>query len=269
MARVLFHFVVLALLFFGTWFLLSKIDFVKAFEIEQLTKDTEEKLADWVLKEMMRGKPDLDSDTVKAFVENIKERLCLANGIEDSAISTYILLQSDINAFTLPGRNLVLYSELIAYSNSPEELAGVIAHEIAHMELEHVKKKLIKEVGLSMLTTIAGGEGSGEIGRQVIKLLTSMAFDRDQETEADFAAVQYLVKAGIDPQHLANFLFRLSQEKGGIPRRFELLITHPNSQDRASEILKLRKRERFEHRPIANERRWKSMKNSIRSEANN
>ncbi|MBI4428649.1 MAG: M48 family metallopeptidase [Ignavibacteriales bacterium] len=260
MAKVLLHFIVLALLFFGVWFLLSRIDFVNIFEIEQLTKDTEEKLSAWVLKEMQRGKPELGSDSVQAFVEDIKQRLCEANGIDESSIFLYILLERDINAFTLPGRNLVLYSGLISYCNSPEELAGVLAHEIAHMEHEHVKKKLLKEVGLSMLTTIAGGDASGEIGRQVMKLLTSTAFDREQENEADLWAVRCLAKAHIDPEHLANFLFRLSREKGSIPRQYELLITHPNSQDRAAEILNLRKRETYEPAPISDPGRWRAMK---------
>ncbi|MBI3006498.1 MAG: M48 family metallopeptidase [Ignavibacteriales bacterium] len=266
MAKVLFHFIILAFLFFGVWFLLSRIDFVTTFEIEQLTKDTEQKLADWVLNQIRNRNRELESDSVQAFVHSIAKRLCDANGIDESSVSIYILLEDDINAFALPGRNLVLYSGLIRYCSSAEELAGVLAHEIAHMEHEHVKKKLMKEVGLAMLTTIAGGEGSGEIGRQVMKLLTSTAFDREQENEADLSAVQFMTKSEIDPEHLANFLFRLSQEKGSVPREFELLITHPNSQDRASEILKLRKRERFESRPIADDRRWKSIKNMIESE---
>ena len=264
MKKVLLHFVGLLILFFGTWFLLSKIDFVKRFEIDRLTKENERKIADWTLNEIRGENPYLESDTVQAFVEGIRNRLCEANGIVDTSVTIHILVQADINAFALPGRNLVLYTGLIQYCKTPEELAGVLAHEIAHMEHEHVMKKVMKEVGLSMLTTIAGGEGGGEIGRQVLKLLTSSAFDRDQENEADNSAVQYMAKADMDPEHFANFLFRLSQEKGDIPRNFALLVTHPNSKDRASEILKLRKKESYRVTAISDKRRWSAIKVLIR-----
>jgi beta-barrel assembly-enhancing protease len=91
-------------------------------------------------------------------------------------------------------------------------------------------------------------------------LLSSTAFDREQEHEADTAAVHMMAKAGIDPEHLANFLFRLSQEKYNIPKHFELLSTHPNSQDRAAEILKLRKQERFDSRPVTDSLMWRNVK---------
>ncbi len=73
----------------------------------------------------------------------------------------------------------------------------------------------------------------------------SVAFDREQESEADASGVHYLAKADINPQASADFFFRLSHEKENISLQFELLNTHPNSTDRAAEIIKLRKRETF------------------------
>ena len=92
--------------------------------------------------------------------------------------------------------------------------------------------------------------------REAAKMLSSTAFDREQESEADRSAVQYLAKAGIDPEELATFLFRLSGEKFDIPKRFELLSTHPNSSDRAAEIEKLRKNEEIHPRPIVTRGEW-------------
>jgi len=126
-----------------------------------------------------------------------------------------------------------------------------------------VMKKLVKEVGLSMLLTIAGGESSGEIGRQVVKLLSSSAFDREQEGEADRSAVHMMAKADIDPENLANFLFRLSQEKKIIPRNLEWLSTHPNSQDRSAEILKLMKQETYHPRPVMNSNTWDGVREIV------
>jgi predicted Zn-dependent protease len=232
MTKALIHFCVLAVLFFGTWFLLANVDFVDLFQVDQFTKDNEHRLGKFILEAVQRGNDELDSDTVQACLENIKKRLCQANSIEDSSITIHILIKDDVNAFALPDRQLVVYTGLIRYCKSPEELSGVLAHEIAHMEHRHVMKKLVKEVGLTMLTTIAGGESSGEIGRQIAGMLSSSAFDREQESEADVSAVHMMAKADIDPEHLANFLFRLSRETKNIPKNFEWLSTHPNSQDR-------------------------------------
>ena len=266
MSKAFIHFWILAFSFFGTWIGLCQVDFVEIFHVEQLTKDNERRIGEFVLNAVKRGSEDLDSETVQACVESIKRRLCVANGVEDTSITIHVLVKDDVNAFALPDRHLVIYTGLIDYCKTPEELSGVIAHEIAHMEGKHVMKKLAKEVGLSMLTTVAGGESSGEIGREMVKLLSSTAFDREQETEADIAAVHMMAKAGIDPECLADFLFRLSHEKNNIPKHFEWLSTHPNSQDRSAEILKLRKKETWTSNPITDEDTWDSVK-SIVSEA--
>jgi len=263
MTKALIHFSVLAVLFFGTWFLLANVDFVDFFHVEQFTKDNEHRLGAFILDAVRRGNDELDSDTVQACLDSIKKRLCDANGIEDSSITIHILVKDDVNAFALPNRQLVVYTGLIRYCKSPEELGGVLAHEIAHMEHRHVMKKLVKEVGLTMLTTIAGGESSGEIGRQVAKLLSSSAFDREQESEADISAVHMMAKADFDSEHLANFLFRLSQEKKNIPKNFEWLSTHPNSQDRSAEILKLRKEETYHGRPVTNGETWAKVRGIV------
>jgi len=263
MKKASIQFILLAAFFFVAWLLFGEIDFVDRFHIEQLTKDNERKLGEFILDAVKQGHREIESDSVQTFVDSIKQRLCKSNGINDSSITIHILLQDDINAFALPGRHLVVYTGLIRYCNSPEELSGVLAHEIGHMEHGHVMKKLTKDAGLSMLTTIAGGNSSGTIGREMVKLLSSSAFDREQETEADISAVHFMAKANIDPENLANLLFRLSQDKNEILQRLAWLSTHPNSQDRAAEILKLRKQETFSSLPIADSTRWMAIKKIV------
>lgn len=149
---------------------------------------------------------------------------------------------------------------MIRYCRSPEELSGVLAHEIGHIEHGDIMKRLRKEVGLSMLAALAGGEANGEIARETARLLSSTAFDRQLESEADASAVHMMAKADIDPGAFADVLFRLSQEKNDIPKRFEWISTHPNSQDRCAEILRLRKRETYHVIPLADSTAWASYK---------
>ncbi len=67
--------------------------------------------------------------------------------------------------------------------------------------------------------------------------ITSSAFNRAEETEADDHAVTYLVNAGMDPEHFANMLFRLLVEESDLQKQLGWISTHPNTSDRASEVL--------------------------------
>jgi len=264
MPRVVREFGVLVLVFFGMWFALSKFDFMRAFEVDEFTKSNERKLARLVLDELSSANSRLQSDSVLSFVRGIQGRLCAANTIPDSTITLHILARDEVNAFALPDRQLVVYTGLISYCKNPEELAGVLAHEIGHIERGHVMKKLVTHIGISMLMTIAGGDAGPEISRRIVTLLSSTAFDREQENEADAYAVKMMAGANIDPEHFANFLFRLSQEKNTIPKHFEWISTHANSEDRASEVLRLRKSERFDSLAIADSAGWAFIKRSIK-----
>src|SRR5690606_16362584 len=108
---------------------------------------------------------------------------------------------SQINAFALPGNHIVFYTGLLEYAENAEEVAGVMAHEIGHLEKNHVMKKLVKEIGLEMLFAMIGGDAGFEILKQTGKTLSSSAFDRANETEADNYAVETLALADVDPQH--------------------------------------------------------------------
>ncbi len=233
------------------------------FHIERITRENEEKLGSLILDAIREGHHEEKSDTVVMPIDTIKRRLCEANGIEDSTVEIHVFDEHEINAFALPGRDLVVYSNLISFCKSPEELSGVLAHEIAHMEHHHVTKKLAKELGLSLLTTMAGGGSSGEIARQTARVLSSTAFDREQEAEADRTAVHMMAHAGIDPSHLADFFLRLSLEKEKFPKGLSWLSTHPDSRDRASEVLKLRSNESFRVRPLLDTVTWASLKNAV------
>lgn len=267
MKKVLTHALFLSISFFGMWFLLSRIDYRSIFEIEELTKENEQKLGTLILEAVANSSKTITKDSVITVVEGIKKRICSANGIADSTVTVHIVAMDDVNAFALPGRHLVIYSGLIDYCVSADELAGVIAHEIAHMEHDHVMKKMVKEVGLAMVISLSGGNSGSEIVRQTVKILSSTAFDREQESEADASGVHYMAKANIDPQASANFLYRLAHENKNSSIQFELLNTHPNSSDRAAEVIKLRAKETFTSRPISDSISWKNFQSSVRYHA--
>jgi predicted Zn-dependent protease len=144
---------------------------------------------------------------------------------------------------------MVVYTGLLEYAKNAEEVAGVMAHEIGHMEKNHVMKKLVKEIGMEMLFTIAAGDAGNDISRETAKVLSSTAFDRKHEREADAFAVETLANANIDPQHLSNFFFRLAR-KDNLPEELAWISTHPDTKERSAEIIKQKKEYTYTSKPI-------------------
>jgi predicted Zn-dependent protease len=249
--KILFQFFVLVALFFGIWFGLSQINYVDRADIEKFTKENEKKLGELILKTIKATEQELDSTNIRAIIDSIGNRICKPNGVDYSKIKIHVIKSSEVNAFALPDNNMVIYTGLIEYAKNAEEVAGVMAHEIGHMEKKHVMKKLVKEIGFAMLFTIAGGDAGFEILRETARVLSSTAFDRKQETEADNYAIEMLAEANVNPEHLANFLFRLAKDHD-MPEELVWVSTHPESKERAAEILSKRKPYSFANNPILN-----------------
>ena len=259
MKKIIFQFFVLVALFFGLWFLFGNINWMSAFKIEKLTDDTEIKIgkAVWDLYKKTE-KENKDEKAVNAL-DSIVDKICSNNNINRETIKVHIIIKDDINAFAMPGGHLVVYSGLIKASDNPDELAGVIAHEISHIELDHVMKKLIKEIGLSVLISMTSGNGSAETIQKISKLLSSSAFDRKLEKEADISAVEYLINAKINPESLAEFLYKLADNKSDEASYESWLSTHPDSKKRAEYILEYSKDKIIKSEPALSESSWKAL----------
>jgi beta-barrel assembly-enhancing protease len=258
MDKALAQAAVLIALFLGTWFLLSQFDYIKRFNLKNRIQVSEQKLGD-KLWEFYSGAEKEETDSV--LIQNvhlIKNRLCLSNRIDTSSLKFHVFRKTEVNAFALPNGHIVIHTGLIKNCKSPEELAGVIAHEIAHVEKKHVMNKLVKEAGIALLSSVIGGSAGAEILGELIKMLSSSAYDRKLESEADAMAVKYLLAADLDPQHFANFLFRLSTITD-LPDEFVLLNSHPNSKDRAAVILETRKTKKLRSRALLDAETWRAM----------
>ena len=263
MGKVLLQFLLMAASFFGTWAVLSQIPYVTDEQLQEMTDSNEERLGDLMIDLITKTETKVKSDSVIAIIHRVKERLCEDNGIDADQIKLHVIYNSEVNAFALPDSNLIVYTGLIAYCKNIDEVAGVMGHEIGHIMEGHVMKKLVKEVGLAMLGILVGGNSGSEILVEVLKTLSSSSFDRAQENEADRKAVEYMINSNLDPEHLANFLFRLSQEDNAMPEFMEWVSTHPDSKDRSVDILKIRNESEFEIQPIATKDEWENLKSRL------
>ena len=118
-------------------------------EINKKTDKTEEKIGELYVELIQQSETIIKTDSLIQPIIDIIDQIQSANDL-DLDIKLHVVNKDDINAFAIPDDNLVLFTGLIDECESPEELAGVLGHEIAHMAKNHVMKKLVKEVGLSV-----------------------------------------------------------------------------------------------------------------------
>lgn len=211
---------------------LNSIDWMTIFKVKQAIQKSEEKIGALVWDYYLIDKVENTNDSLVGKVDSLFHQLCITNKIDQHSIQLHIVESDEINAFSLPGNQIVVNKALIDSCNDTDQLASVLAHELAHLELNHITKKLIKEFGLTILITSSGsGEISGVI-KEISKLLSSTAYDRQNEKEADLQAVKYLQNASIDPNALIEFLQKIESKE------LSWISTHPNTQERITYISK-------------------------------
>lgn len=250
-------------LFLGTWYALMQIDWMKIFEVRQATEKTEEKLGDLFWEVFKNSEKEIRNIHVVNSVDSIVTKVCTANKIERERIKIHVLNKDEINAFALPNGHLIVYSGLILSAEKQEELAGVLCHEIAHITLNHVMKKLVKEIGLSVLISMTTGNSGAEVIKETAKMLSSSAFDRGLEKEADVKAVDYLISANVNPEPFADFLYKLSESENEATKYLTWISSHPDSKDRAQYVIEYSKGRSKNYKPILSAQTWEKVKAAL------
>ena len=148
-----------------------------------------------------------------------------------------------VNAFAMAGGKVGVFTGLFKIAKTDDEVASVIAHEIAHVTAKHVHEKLSQELAVNTVGVV-GAVGMGVAGtpgltalalEQAYGLTTgvgALAFDRKKEKEADYVGLMYLARAGYDPQASITVLERLEAESANEPTPPAILSTHPTHPER-------------------------------------
>ncbi len=134
-------------------------------------------------------------------------------------------------AYAMPGGFIVMHSGLLALVDNADEVAGVLAHEISHVEKRHSLTSMAQSAGLTATVAILFGD-LGRIASAGADLL-SLKFSRDHERDADSTGLGLLVKAGLQPAPMASFFRKMAAQGGGVPA---FLSTHPASEERFAAI---------------------------------
>lgn len=199
-----------------------------------LSKDEEIRIGREGAAEVEKAYPVSTNPSDVQLVESIGQRIVATNGLAGWPFTFKVLETRDVNAVSLPGGPIYVFRGLIDMTDGDiDELAGVIAHEIAHVEHRHVAKAYSKSV-LTDLLIIFGTSGTATTAADVANIFMQARFSRDAEYEADRYAIRYAYKAGYDPNGLVRFFQKLRrlerQGRGDIISNN--LRTHPLTEAR-------------------------------------
>jgi predicted Zn-dependent protease len=192
----------------------------------------------------------ITSDPVaEARLGLLAERLGKAERDARYTFEVHVLKMPLPNAFAVPGGQIFFTTGMLELTSDPEELAGIMAHEIAHVTQRHGLRKLVSSAGpMILLAALFGSDGGllATLGQGSAYLL-QQRFSRDFEREADLAGWRNMVAANIDPRGMTRLMAKLQKfeqgQTGGGDTSLSILGSHPPTQERVERFEELWRKE--------------------------
>ncbi len=215
-----------------------------------LTKNDEFRLGAMVAHELRDQNALLEDPEVNEYINGIGQRLASQSEMGGEYFHYYVIKEMTINAFAVTAGYVFIYAGLILATENESQLAGVMAHETAHITQHHIARMLADQqkqslttaaamIGAILLGALAGGGQATEgaiIAAQGMAVQHQINFTRDNEWEADRVGIGYLAAAGWDPYGMGSMFETMARQQGlastYIPA---MLIDHPMDMDRAAE----------------------------------
>ncbi len=155
--------------------------------------------------------PVTADEPMQQKVRAIGERIVAVCDRKELVYTFTVIHDDEVNAFSLPGGYVYLNDGLIKKADSDDELAGVIAHEVAHITARHAVKRYESNLGMQLAQVAAIASRSRSAGGMGVAMQAAqLAYARQDELEADRLAVKYMKLAGFDPTAMLKFLQKLS-----------------------------------------------------------
>ena len=214
-----------------------------------LSQSDEYRLGAMVAKELRDQNGLLEDPEVSEYINGIGQRLASQSAMGGGNFHYFVVKDTSINAFAVTGGYVFINAGLILATSTESELAGVMAHETAHITQHHIARMLADQSKQSLATAammigaiLLGAVGGGQAAEGALAATQGMAvqhqinFTRDNEWEADRVGIGYLAGAGFDPYGMGSMFETMSRHQGlaatYIPA---MLIDHPMDSDRVAE----------------------------------
>lgn len=233
----------LGLMLAGLIFLWTQKDTIAEYIANRIPISWEASFGDRVFAQFENDGKMLTNSVWAGPVSNITSRLLPVVSQSGYEFKFHIMQDTNVNAFAIPGGHIVILTGLLEEAESAEEVAGVLAHEIAHVTRRHSLRNIVKSAGLLLVVQALLGDASGLLGlaTEASRYLLEQKFSRDYEREADDTGWAYLEQANVDPRGMRLFfekLKKMTEESGmGVMEgSLSLVNTHPTSQERIERL---------------------------------
>jgi predicted Zn-dependent protease len=225
-----------------------------------LSINDEARIGRSIMRDIRNSGQVVEDPLVNEYINEVGNRVAAQTNDGDHDFTFFVVDDERINAFALPGGYIGVHTGLLEASRSEDELAGVLAHEVAHVTQRHIARAIHASSRQSLLSTaimlgamIAGAAGAGgdvmQAGMAVAQGTAAQSqinFTRSNEHEADRIGIAALADAGFDPYGMASFFDVMSRQNSRAPdeRSPAFLMTHPVTSSRIAEA-----RDRARHFP--------------------
>ena len=234
----------LAILIAGCSYLPSQ---QKAPVTHTIQEDEDTKISRQFRREAKRQLKLLNNPEIEGYVDQVGRRLLSVMGPQSFEYRFFVVEDSQLNAFSVPGGSIYFYTGLLERAKNTGEVAGVMGHEIIHAKDRHLARlsggpdpvSILGMLGMILARGGAAAQAAGAIS-QGIAASRQFAFSRQLEMEADTLGVKYMAQAGYDPKGALGFMKTLDQQRAisqsDIP---PYLMTHPMTQERVANMEQL------------------------------
>lgn len=242
--------IILILVFLGCWFGIAMLRPDPSVPDLKMDIATEEKIGDKMAESYLDDFQNSDNDSLRVLLDSVAQRLIDAQPNPAFTYHLHLIESAEVNAYASMGGHIFVHTALIGLCEAPEELAAVLAHEMGHVQFRHVSDRLVSELGLTVLLTLATG-GDPSVASEVARYGLSSAFSRDDEREADKFGLDLLYDSKIHPVHMATLFRRFKSIGGSLPDGLAFMSSHPGLEERIRMALEYKVSDDFEAIPYS------------------
>ena len=187
------------------------------------------------IEKELKGK--IEDEVIQNYIDNVGRQISRFSHNPDFDYHFVAVNDKSINALALPGGRIFITKGLLLKLESESQLAGVLAHEIVHVVARDTQNMMSKEAGLGVLfiAAMSQARNSGEmVAMDLARQIVELKYSREDEQTADLGGLDYMVRAGYDPNGMIETMQILKKEDDIRP--VEFFSTHPSPENRLSYI---------------------------------
>ncbi len=212
-------------------------------DVNLISVQEEWRLGQQLEAEVARQMQLVNDPQALAYINQMGRAIVAQTEMRNLPWEFHIVRDPAINAFNIPGGHVYVNTGLIQAADNAAELAGVMAHEIAHGVARHGTERISRAYGLNIVASLVLGQNPSLVEQIVGQIVAGGAmakFSRDDEREADRLGVRYMAAAGYNPMGMANMFEKLLSTRGRQPSRVsQFFSTHPLTEERIREVTRL------------------------------